>query len=277
MTMELVPLENFMATAYRISTMTITGSVNANVNLKKFFDLLDVANFENIKYVEYGVTKNEQNFKGEISEKSKKNKEKKRFDNQMTLHMYDTDYKYNVKLFKNGNVQMTGVKDADRGRVIIDELIKTIKIVNKLDNDHEVLDDVDDKIGNINYNTRLINCDFRVSYKINRANLHKLLNTKYNLTCSYEPCIYQGVKVAFYMNDYSNDGICRCPKKCLGKGPNTICKKITVAVFQSGCVTITGSTTTKQLEYVYEYMKMILEQNINEVYQQTYKIAEAAK
>lgn len=274
MTMELVPLEDFKATAYRISTMTITGSVNANVNLKKFFDLLDVSSFENIKYVEYGITKNEQDFKGEMSEKSKKNKEKKRFDNQMTLHMYDTDYKYNVKLFKNGNVQMTGVKDADRGRVIVDDLIKTIKIVNKLDSDHEVLDDVDGKIGNINYNTRLINCDFRVSYKINRANLHKLLNTKYNLTCSYEPCIYQGVKVGFYMNDYSKDGICRCPKKCLGKGPNTICKKITVAVFQSGCVTITGSTTVNQLEYVYQYMKTILEQNMTEVYQQTYKIAE---
>jgi TATA-box binding protein (TBP) (component of TFIID and TFIIIB) len=275
-TMELVPLDDFNATMYRISTMTVTGSVNTNVNLKKFFDLMDVSNYDNIKYVEYGATKNEQDFKGERSEKNKKNKVKKRFDNQMTLHMYDTDYKYNVKLFKNGNVQMTGVKDADRGRMIIDELIKTIKIINKIDDDHEVLDDVDNKISNINYNTRLINCDFRVSYKINRGNLHKLLNTKYNLTCSYEPCIYQGVKVAFYMNNYSNDGICRCPKKCLGKGPNTICKKITVAVFQSGCVTITGSTTINQLEYVYEYMKTVLEQNIKEVYQQTYKIAEAA-
>lgn len=274
--MELVPLEKFNATKYRISTMTVTGSVNCNVNLKKFFDLMEVDNYDNIKYVEYGVTKDEQDFKGEKNEKKKKKdkKVKKRFDNQMTLHMYDSDYKYNVKLFKNGNVQMTGVKDSDRGKDIIDELIKVILMVNKLSYEHDVIDDVD-MILNKNYSTRLINCDFRISYKINRSILHKLFNNKYNLTCSYEPCIYQGVKVGFYMNTYSNDGICRCAittgKKCQGKGHNTICKKITVAMFQSGCVTITGSTTIKQLEYVYDYMKNILEHNMNEVCQQTYR------
>jgi len=271
--MELVPLEDFSATVYRISTMTITGSVNTCINLKKFFDSIEVENFDHIKYVEYGVTKNEQDFKGEQTKKNKKKKVSKRFDNQMTLHMCDSDYKYNVKLFKNGNVQMTGVKDAERGKIIIDELIKTLKVINKIVVEHDILDD-EDKMNNMNYSTRLINCDFRVSYKINRSYLHKLINTKYNLTCSYEPCIYQGVKIGFFMNDYSNDGICRCPKKCLGKGPNTICKKITVAIFQSGCVTITGSTTIKQLEYVYEYMKNMLENNMNEIYQQTYKIAE---
>lgn len=270
--MECIPLEDFNATRYRVSTMTVTGSVNTCVNLKKLFDSMVIDNFEHIKYIEYGVTKNEQDFKGEKQKKKKKTLSK-RFDNQMTLHMYDTEYKYNVKLFKNGNVQMTGVKDTERGRIIIDELIKTIKVVNKITKEHDIIDD-ENKLINTNYNTRLINCDFRVSFKINRSILHKLINTKYNLTCSYEPCIYQGVKIGFYMNNYSNDGICKCQKKCLGKGPNTICKKITVAIFQSGCVTITGSTTITQLEFVYKYIKNILENNMIEIYQKTYKISD---
>ena len=273
--MELLPLDAFSASNYRVSTMTVTGSVNATINLKKIFDLFDIDSFDSVKYIEYGVTKNEQDFKGEKSAKSAKNdkkkKVKKRFDNQMTLHMYDNLFKYNVKLFKNGNVQMTGVKDVECGKAIIDELIKIIKITNKLCEEHDIVEIED--LFNCKYNTRLINCDFKVSYKVNRSILHKLVNTKNNLTCSYEPCIYQGVKISFYMNDYSLDGICRCPKKCLGKGPKTICKKITIAVFQSGCVTITGSTTIQQLEFVYKYMLNLLETHMLEIYQQTYKLS----
>lgn len=72
------------------------------------------------------------------------------------------------------------------------------------------------------------------------------------------------------MNDYSTNGICSCSKKCTGKGSNTICKKITVAVFQSGCVTITGSNEISQLNYVYNFMKELLEKNREDVYQHTY-------
>ena len=269
--MELVPLENFNATKYRISTMTVTGSINSNIDLAKLFEHIDIDLYDNIKYMEYGANKNEQHFKGEKTKKTKK-PQKKRFDNQMTLHMYDDQYKYNIKLFKNGNVQMTGVKDIIKGKKIIDELIKILQISDKTcKNDNKIISEPE-KLENTNFDTRLINCDFKVSYKINRGLLHKLLTQKYGMTCSYEPCIYQGVKLSFFMNDYSNNGICSCGKKCLGKGPNTICKKITVAIFQSGCVTITGSNDLSQLNYVYNFMIDLLEKNMENIYQHTYRL-----
>jgi hypothetical protein len=96
----------------------------------------------------------------------------------------------------------------------------------------------------------------------------------YKLTCSYEPCIYQGVKLSFYLNDYSSDGICRCEKKCAGKGKITICKKVTVALFQSGCVTITGATSKTQMDFVYKYIKNFLKENIDAIHQPKYVLTE---
>ena len=267
--MELVPLEKFEVSPYRISTMTVTGSINSTINLKELFDNIDIDKFTNIKYAEYGSSKTEQCTKGDKEKKPKKKVTQiKRFDNQMTIHMIDDVYKYNLKLFKNGNLQMTGVKDINRGNHIIDDLIALIKNIEK-NNQVKLVDDVL-KLTNTNYSTRLINCDFKVNFKINRAQLHKLLINKYNLSCSYEPCIYQGVKISFYLNDYSDDGICSCEKKCIGKGKSTYCKKITIAVFQSGCITITGSDSIDRLNYVYNYMVKILNDNINEIHQQTY-------
>ena len=267
--MQLLPLEKFTVTPYRISTMTVTGSIDSVINLKVLFDNIDIDKFKNIKYVEYGASKTEQCFKGNKEKKPKKKVTQiKRFDNQMTLHITDDLYKYNLKLFKNGNLQMTGVKDIEKGKLIVDELINIIKNINN-NHDDSVTDD-DNKLINKNYSTRLINCDFKVNFKIHRTLLHKLLIDKYKLACSYEPCIYQGVKVSFYLNDYSHDGICSCEKKCIGKGKNTYCKKVTIAIFQSGCITITGSDSIERLNYVYEYIVNILRDNINEIHQQTY-------
>jgi TATA-box binding protein (TBP) (component of TFIID and TFIIIB) len=268
--MELIPLQAFEASEYRVSTMTITGSINTCVNLSKLFDTLDITNYTNIEYVEYGTNKHQHEQKGQKEIKNKNRKApKKRFDNQLTIHMYDDKFKYNIKLFKNGNVQMTGVKDIEGGRQIIDELIKIIRITNKISND--IVED-EAILKNCNYAVRLMNSDFKINYKINRSRVHMTLVDDFKLTCSYEPCIYQGVKLSFFVNDYSKDGICKCEKKCLGKGKNTICKKITVALFQSGCVTITGATSKMQMDFVYEYIKEFLILNMQTIHQPKYQL-----
>ena len=69
--MELVPLGKFEVTPYRISTMTVTGSINSNIDLQKLFDHIDIESYENIKYMEYGANKNEHHFKGELAKKNK--------------------------------------------------------------------------------------------------------------------------------------------------------------------------------------------------------------
>tara|TARA_B100000405_G_scaffold44833_1_gene29637 strand:- start:3307 stop:4125 length:819 start_codon:yes stop_codon:yes gene_type:complete len=269
--MELKPLQDVVVSEYRISTMTMTGNIHSPIELPSLYDFIDVDKYETVRYVEYGSTKTNQCFKGHRESKTKKPKPMgKRFDNQMTLHMWDGIALYNVKLFRNGKIQMTGVKDRDGACKIIDELVKIIRIGHM--SRPQIVSDID-SLKNSELSTRLINCDFRVNYKINRSALHQLLVHKYNLVCTYEPCIYQGVKASYFFNDSSPGGRCRCPIKCSGKGQKTVCKKVTVAAFQSGCVTITGAMTIDQINSMYELFSKILIIDADIVHQPTYEIA----
>ena len=67
---------------------------------------------------------------------------------------------------------------------------------------------------------RVINSDFKFTSKLRRNKLFEFINTNTELVCSYEPCIYPGVKIQFFYND-SMDGICRCQDGfCSNKSKN---------------------------------------------------------
>ena len=61
--------------------------------------------------------------------KSKKDKaNKNRFDNQVTvIYMFNNNYIPNVKIFKNGNIQLTGIKDVKHTEIIVKYIISHIK------------------------------------------------------------------------------------------------------------------------------------------------------
>ena len=110
-----------------------------------------------------------------------------------------------------------------------------------------------------NFRVQLINSDYKVGFEIKRESLYNLMSSGSvsNVICSYEPCIYPGVKFQYFWNngisDKAHDGICRCvsAKTCS-------CKKITIAVFQSGCIIITGSQIPEQIQACYEFINYIL-------------------
>ena len=111
----------------------------------------------------------------------------------------------------------------------------------------------------------LINSDFSVGFKIKRENLYELLVNEYGIYVTYEPDIYPGVNSKFFWNEDTVNtkqrGVCSCTKKCDGKGlgkGNGDCKKITVAIFQSGNIIITGARTVQQLNDSYDYINNIL-------------------
>ena len=128
----MVPLE-FNASKYRISTITVTGGINSNVCLEKLYKAFSGYTPPEITYLEYGSNKHNLLTTGEKSKKtnkSKKTAEKKatkRFDNQLTIVMTYQENRYNIKLFKNGNIQITGVKTISNGKKAIDFLIEQIK------------------------------------------------------------------------------------------------------------------------------------------------------
>lgn len=258
--------EDCNVSKYRISTITITGSVNCLINLKELYDNIEIDSFRKIIYVEHGDNKYNQNCKGEKKRKNKTNTQSvKRFDNQLTMIYKFNGYVFNIKLFKNGNVQMTGVKDITEGEKMIDELIEFIKNINLRSNNEIVSIEEISKVQNINYKVRLINSDFKVNFEIKRDVLYRILLNVYNINCTYEPCIYPGVKIAYYVNedDKQYNGICQCKIKCIGK--KTTCKRITIAIFQSGCVIITGANTIEQINLTYKYISDILKNHMREI------------
>ena len=263
---EILSKGNYNVSEYRISTITITGSVNCHINLKELYHNIDIDSFPKIVYVEHGDNKYNQNCKGEKKRKNKTNTHSvKRFDNQLTMIYKFNGYVFNIKLFKNGNVQMTGVKDINEGEKMIDELIEFIKYINLSSNNEIVSIEEISQVKNTNYRVRLINSDFKVNFEIKRDVLYKILLNVYNINCTYEPCIYPGVKIAYYVNenDEQYNGICQCKIKCIGK--KTTCKRITIAIFQSGCVIITGANTIKQINLTYKYISDVLKNHMSEI------------
>ena len=95
---------DFSVTKYRISTITVTGSINSEIYLDKLFNLMSKHRQDEISYLEYGSNKQDLQSAGTKTTKNKKNKTKevtkRRFDNQLTIVMNYMENRYNIKLFK---------------------------------------------------------------------------------------------------------------------------------------------------------------------------------
>ena len=255
----------FTASSYRISTITVTGGINTEVCLTKLYDVLSKNTPKEFSYLEYGMNKHDLLSTGVKEGKLKRSKKaekaktsNKRFDNQLTIIMFYNENKYNIKLFKNGNIQITGVKSIPNGKKAIDFLIEQIRHAN-MKYDTTILSDVD-SLMNSNYRIRLINSDFRVNFEIRLDYLYNIVTQKYKIICSYEPCIYPGAKIEYY---YPNNGFCKCTGFCNGK--SDVCKKITIAVFQSGCVIITGANKIDHIDVAYKFICDFLKTNMNSI------------
>lgn len=260
-------------TPCKISTITATGSVNTVIHLDTFYNNVEVTDDIGIVYIEYGHEKNEticRGFNKMTKVSAKKKKKTKRFDNQVTcvVTLNGTNYA-NVKVFKNGKIQMTGLKEIDQGKAIIDCVIRNL---------HDLYSrGFTNVVGTVNalincdYKIRLINSDFRIGIEIRRDRLNRLIQNSYEVLSSFEPCIYPGVKIQFFWNKTKSgchDGICTCEGYCGGKGEGCgdgDCKKITVAVFQSGCIIITGAQTIAQIDDAYIFICNVIKNNRDEL------------
>lgn len=172
------------------------------------------------------------------------------FDNQSTaIYMTASTY-LNVKVFKNGKVQITGIKDPDQGYRAIDGLIEELRRIHS-----DVADDIiadASAMCNVNYRLCMVNSDFLLGVEIRRNVLcEEFAAAGFDVT--FEPCIYPGVKIGYYYNDapgYEARGKCKCSAQCVGRGRGNgdcDCRKVTIAAFQSGCVIITGAQAVQQV------------------------------
>lgn len=276
---------------YRISTITCNANIgnSINIDLNLLFDnicIKDVCfdNREGIIWIQF-MKDGEDVSRGTYPKKRRKSKKdkvkKNRFDNQVTIiYMFNDKYIPNVKIFKNGNIQLTGIKDVKHTEIIVNYIIDNIKnIYNNVTKDVLAPDTDIEELKYHNFKIRMINTDFKVycdpemtkGFELKRKEIHRIfIGDEYNNKCSFQPGIYQGVKLEYFWNKFSdhNNGICCCPKNCYGKGSgNKIgdCKKVTGALFESGSILITGGITFEQVDETYKYICDFLRKNKNNI------------
>lgn len=281
-------------TPYRISTITCNADIgdNINLNLNVLFNNLEILEDEKIIWSQFLKDENDMS-KGVYPKKKRKSKKdttkKNRFDNQVTIiYKFNDIYMPNIKIFKNGNIQMTGIKDTNDTITIIDEIIRNIKKIYSFnpsiikDDEDETKREKDDIIKTLkyqNFKIRMINSDFKLYYdkeltekfELKRKEVHRILiSDKYNNKSSFQPGIYQGVKLQYFWNKFSDkkDGICKCPTHCYGKNNGQSiggCKKVTGALFESGSILITGGISLEQVDETYKYICNVLTENMAEI------------
>ena len=263
-------INSMNATPLRVSTMTITGHLGAPPNLQALYDNSFFIPYwwigEGVIKIQFGRDK-----KGICMEDilHTTTKSKKHFFNQSSLVFRletapQTFKETNIKLFKNGGFQMTGISSEGMARAALTRLI-ALNIGRGI-----WTDDVNPHIQK--FDICMINSDYAINKAIRRDRLYRTLVEEYGLWSSFEPTIYQGVNTKFFWNKMrpadAPPGICVCPTPCYGDGDGYsigCCKKITIAPFRTGKIIITGAKRMEQLDDAYEFMNGVFHKHSEQV------------
>jgi TATA-box binding protein (TBP) (component of TFIID and TFIIIB) len=274
-------------TPLRVSTMTVTGHLGAIPDLQRLYDTSHFIPYwwigEGILKIEYG-----DNRKGICMEDILHTtaKVKKRFFNQASLvfrldlsnvdsskgsvssdtetleHGSPCFKETNIKLFKNGGFQMTGISSAEMSRAALTQLIALNKDTGIWTTTPHIK----------TFDVCMMNSDYNVGKAIRRDRLYRILVEKYGLQSTFEPMRYQGVNTKFFWNvtrpESAPPGICPCPVPCEGDADGSAigkCKKITISPFRTGSIIITGAKEPRQLMDAYNFMNGILSEHADQV------------
>lgn len=258
-----------------INELPIGVSVSTMCASCKLNTRLDISNIE--KYLQLNsddvlmVKMNDEQIRTIINKKSKpkrsnktktnqKDTAKNHFYNQITVivridHGICRDLndapKINLKLFRNGSVQMSGCKSVASINIVLNKLITKLKEVKaKMEegkiNEIKFIDDLD-KITITNFKIDMINSNYQVNMQIDRVKLQNLLNKK-KIKSSYEPCIRACVIIKYIPDKYNSDQ-----------------KEVSLFVFQKGNIIITGARSKHHILSAYNYMNELLLTHTNEI------------
>jgi hypothetical protein len=262
-------------TSLRVSTRSAICKITKHINVDKMVSILYyniIKNLEEKNNLEYPIIglkyRNIDINYNDLKKKNKSKKKKKNFYNQVTLIIkpHPTIRPQNIKLFRNSSISMTGGKDQFDGLCAVITLLYELKKYPSIFLTEEDRHNITYK----DFKITLINSDYSLEYKIDRLKLYELLINQYKMFVVYSPDIYSGVKIYFFWNDKNiiQDGICRCKDKCyakkkFNKDKKFGCKRVTIAVFQSGKIIITGANKINQTNNAYKLINKIIADNYN--------------
>ena len=163
---------------------------------------------------------------------------------------------YHVKVFNTGKLEIPGIQN----EVIFDKILEQIveilqpyfqeKIIYK-DNSTE---------------TVLINSNFNCGFFINREVLYDILRYKYKIQAIYDPCSYPGIQCKFYYNpDVGVQTGIQISEENKHMYQNV--KEVSFMIFRTGSVLIVGKCDENVLILIYEFLKIILNNEYIQIYQ----------
>lgn len=246
-----------------ISTMCCSAKIGSEINIENVQNYLQLNKNDVLT-----VKMNDQKIRT-LLEQKKKNKRKKvgtkknktqKFYNQITVvirinHGETTNINdektINVKLFKNGSIQMSGCKRIEEVNNVINKLTYRLKEKKgrKIDDKIEHISFVEDanSINVTDFKIDMINSNYQVNLQIDRSKFYRLLLMK-KISASYEKCIRACVIIKY------------CPPI-----DNPDQKEISIFIFQKGNIIITGAKSRNQVTSAYNHLNKILIEHADEI------------
>ncbi len=210
---------------------------------------------------------NNDNMRTLIEAKKKKRRTKRKtktssnpFYNQITVvirinegpytNIHD-EPKINLKLFKNGSVQISGLKNIEYANKALNKLIYCLSQVKgkMIDGKIQEVSFVEDKtkLGIFGFEIYMINSNYMVNLMIDRTKLYALLLMK-KIKASYEKCVRACVNVKYVPPEYNSEE-----------------KDVSVFIFEKGNIIITGARNFHHVIATYDYINNILLNHIDDI------------
>jgi TATA-box binding protein (TBP) (component of TFIID and TFIIIB) len=250
-----------------ISTITVCCEIDIQFNVDNIAKFIQLKSngIINICFGKEGdpTTNRTLNPKKKKKKKLKINKKQKReFQNQISLDIMvesKANKPINIKLFKNGSIQMTGCKSVENVVDVLSKIFTELKevkaIIQKNNNKFQVVEKpfVNDTNKLLLENIKgitigMINSNFTYPNRIDRLKLFNLLNFE-GKDCRYDPSIHAPVNIKFNCTD----------------------KSISILVFEKGSILITGAKNCSHIHQGYDFInkylllnhRKIMKSNIN--------------
>ena len=240
-----------------ISTITVTCSFDTTFILENIGKYMQLS-AGRVIYIKYGNGSDSIRTLIPLKKRAKKKKKPKvAFFNQATVKIISSYKKKNkptnVKLFKNGSMQLTGCISIENFvevlTILCEELCKVRAILEPVKMKKMIIKPFVGSPKNLDVtkvnkiNIRMINSNFKIGFNVDRDELYQVLLND-DVECTYEPCVHACVNIKYYHN-----------KK----------DKVSIFVFESGAIIITGGKSKDHVKAAYDFITKKLFDNYKQV------------
>jgi hypothetical protein len=181
----------------------------------------------------------------------------------LRMKVQNTFKEFHVKVFNTGKLEIPGVQSEPVFEMILNQVLETLQPY------------VEETLGykdNTN-ETVLINSNFNCGFFINREAFYDILKFKYNIQSIYDPCSYPGIQCKFYYNpDVGLQNGCQISEENKHLYKNV--KEVSFMIFRTGSVLIVGRCDENVLMIIYEFLKIILNNEYKNICQKIIKTSD---